>query len=53
MFHPAAALRGAEVERQLREDFKKIPEEIKRLEKKEDPDDGGPKKKEEEQLSLI
>jgi len=25
MFHPAAALRGAEVERALREDFKKIP----------------------------
>lgn len=25
MFHPAAALRGAEVEKQLREDFKKIP----------------------------
>lgn len=33
MFHPAAALRGAEVERQLREDFKKILEEIRRLER--------------------
>ncbi len=52
MFHPAAALRGAEVERQLREDFKKIPEEIKRLEKNLNPGETPPKK-EEEQLSLI
>lgn len=33
LFHPAAALRGAEVEQKLREDFKKIPQEIERLEK--------------------
>jgi len=33
MYHPAAALRGATVESQLREDFKKIPEEIERLDK--------------------
>lgn len=33
MFHPAAALRTAEIEKQLREDFQKIPEEIKRLER--------------------
>lgn len=33
MYHPAAALRGATVEGQLREDFKKIPAEIERLEK--------------------
>ncbi len=52
MFHPAAALRGAEVERQLREDFIKMPEEIKRLEKNLNPGETPPKK-EEEQLSLI
>jgi len=33
MFHPAAALRASDVEQKLREDFKKIPAEIKRLEK--------------------
>lgn len=33
MYHPAAALRAGAVDAQLREDFKKIPEEIKRLEK--------------------
>ncbi len=52
MFHPAAALRGAEVERQLREDFRKVPAEITRLEKTLEPGKPPPKK-EEEQLSLI
>lgn len=33
MFHPAAALRGADIEKMLREDFKRIPQEIERLEK--------------------
>jgi len=57
MFHPAAALRGAGVEQQLREDFKKIPAEIERLEKildgvmdvKETPME----QKKEEQLTLV
>lgn len=57
MFHPAAALRGAGVEQQLREDFRKIPQEIERLEKildgvmdvKEIP----VKEKKEEQLTLV
>lgn len=52
MFHPAAALRGAEIEKQLREDFKKIPEEIKKLEKIASPGEIPPKK-EKEQLKLI
>lgn len=60
MFHPAAALRNPEVKKQLCEDFKKIPAEIKRITK---PSTGGsfpaepmkvePKEKKEEQLSLI
>lgn len=50
MFHPAAALRGAEVEQMLREDFKRIPEEIKRL--AEQPKVVEEEEKE-EQLSLI
>lgn len=33
MYHPAAALRAGAVDTQLREDFKKMPEEIRRLEK--------------------
>ena len=33
MYHPAAALRAGAVDAQLREDFIKMPEEIKRLEK--------------------
>ncbi len=33
MFHPAAALRAGTVDTQLKEDFKKMPEEIDRLEK--------------------
>jgi len=57
MFHPAAALRGANVEQQLREDFKKIPQEIERLEKilegvsdvKAVPEE----EKKEEQLTLV
>jgi len=32
LYHPAAALRAGAVDTQLREDFKKMPEEIKRLE---------------------
>ncbi|MBU2577682.1 uracil-DNA glycosylase [Patescibacteria group bacterium] len=31
MFHPAAALRSGEVEKQLKQDFVKLPEEIERL----------------------
>lgn len=33
MFHPAAALRGATVEQQLRDDFKNMPVEIERMSK--------------------
>lgn len=50
MFHPAAALRGAEVEKMLRDDFKKILGEIKRLEAKPEP---VAEVKKEEQLALI
>lgn len=57
MFHPAAALRGAGVERQLREDFKKIPEEIERLEKildgVMDVKAAPVEEKKEEQLTLV
>jgi len=49
LYHPAAALRGARVERELREDFKKIPEilsgEIK-VESINNNNDGG-------QMSLL
>jgi DNA polymerase len=54
MFHPAAALRAGEVDRQLREDFKKVPQEIARLEKTQNPP--AEEKREEEkkeQLTLI
>lgn len=61
MFHPAAALRGATVEGQLREDFKKIPAEVTRLqklmngiveeEKPEEPEE--PVKAKSDQLSLV
>jgi DNA polymerase len=54
MFHPAAALRAGEVDRQLREDFKKVPAEITRLEKESSPPAEGKKEeKKEEQLALI
>jgi DNA polymerase len=57
MFHPAAALRAGEVDRQLREDFKKVPEEIARLEETQNsPVAEKAEKKEEEkeeQLTLI
>jgi DNA polymerase len=58
MFHPAAALRGVEVEKQLREDFKKIQEEIERLRKilngiVEISVKQTEEKKEEKQLPLI
>jgi len=55
MFHPAAALRGANVEQQLREDFKKIPQEIERLEKILEGVMVGPvvEEKKEEQLTLV
>lgn len=43
MFHPAAALRSGEVEKQLRQDFIKLPEEIERLK-----NPGLPKKENEE-----
>jgi len=57
LFHPAAALRGTDVEQKLREDFKKIPEEIRRLERvfldgivKEKIE---PEEKKEEQLTIV
>lgn len=61
MFHPAAALRNPEVEKQLREDFKKIPQEIKRQTEPPEPSSGSitelmakpVEEKKEEQLSLI
>jgi DNA polymerase len=52
MFHPAAALRSGEVEKQLREDFLKMPKEIERLKKpislEEEKNDD-----QDEQLELI
>lgn len=54
MFHPAAALRGAEVERMLREDFKRIPQEIQRLETKSEViEEVIEEEDKEEQLTLI
>ena len=57
MFHPAAALRSLAIEQKLRDDFKKIPQEIERLEKilegvsdvKAVPEEA----KKEEQLTLV
>ena len=50
MFHPAAALRAENVDRMLREDFKRIPLEIKRLsEVKQTVEE----KRENEQLALV
>ncbi len=51
MFHPAAALRGQDVEQMLRADFKALPEEIKKLCQKEVVSETEETK--EEQLSLI
>lgn len=54
MYHPAAALRSAQVDKQLKEDFLKVPVEMERLKKKLDsPENKEKKDKEEEQLSLI
>lgn len=57
MYHPAAALRAGAVDAQLTEDFKKMPEEIKRLEKIINGVVEAPVKqveeKKEEQLPLI
>jgi len=52
MFHPAAALRGSEVEQMLRNDFKNLPEVIKKLSVKETISQPITVK-EEEQLTLI
>ena len=53
MFHPAAALRAENVAQKLREDFKKIPEEIKRFEKPIIQVVDEPVKPKEEQLTLV
>jgi len=53
MFHPAAALRAGEVDRQLREDFKKVPQEIARLEKTQGPLVEKREEEKKEQLTLI
>ncbi|HUW24494.1 MAG TPA: uracil-DNA glycosylase [Patescibacteria group bacterium] len=55
MYHPAAALRAGEVNRQLKEDFKNIPAEVKRLGKSLNSPAGPEEKKpdKEEQLTLI
>lgn len=54
MFHPAAALRGAEVEKMLREDFKKIPSEIERLSNLQPVvEEIKKEEKKEEQLTLV
>lgn len=57
MYHPAAALRAGVVDQQLREDFSKMPEEIKRLEKIMAGVIEAPVKqaeeKQEEQLALV
>lgn len=50
MYHPAAALRSQDVARQLREDFKAIPEALKKI----DPPAGEAMEKEKtEQLGLL
>lgn len=55
MFHPAAALRGQDVEQMLRNDFKNLPEEIKKLSESPVVQETTETKEEkkEEQLSLI
>ncbi|MGI5826027.1 MAG: uracil-DNA glycosylase [Patescibacteria group bacterium] len=61
MFHPAAALRNPEVEKQLREDFGRIPQEIKKQTEPPKPSGSGitefmtqpVEEKVEEQLFLI
>lgn len=59
MYHPAAALRNSDVAKQLREDFKKIPVEIKILAGPPTPASGVSRvlvqaeEKKKEQLSLI
>lgn len=57
MYHPAAALRAGAVDQQLRDDFKKMPEEIERLEKimngVSEIKPAPVEKKEEEQLTLV
>lgn len=57
MFHPAAALRSGEVEKQLRQDFLKLPQEVERLKKpislKEEKLNEEKKENKDEQLELI
>lgn len=56
MFHPAAALRSAEIEQKLRNDFKKIPEEIKKMSQvlgNSIPETQISEKPKEEQLKLV
>jgi len=53
MFHPAAALRGADVDQKIREDFKNISGEIERMEKLINGLTQKVEVKKEEQLTLI
>jgi len=57
MYHPAAALRTGAVDEQLRQDFRRIPAEIERVQKILDGVMDGPvvqeEEKKEEQLTLV
>lgn len=48
MYHPAAALRSLDIMHQIKEDFKAIPEALKKIEIKEEQD-----KKKAEQMNLV
>lgn len=50
MYHPAAALRSLDIMRQIKEDFKTIPEMFKKIDKETDKDKG---EKDTEQMDLI
>lgn len=51
MYHPAAALRSIDIMRQIREDFKIIPEILKKVRNKEEKREG--EKNNGEQMSLV
>lgn len=51
MYHPAAALRSIDIMRQIREDFRVIPEMLKKIKNKEEKGEG--EKNNGEQMSLV
>lgn len=54
MYHPAAALRSLDIMRQIREDFRVIPEALKKIEiEKALPAQAGQEEKKAEQMNLV